>query len=175
VRNSQALDTPALCSSDQDLLKPAGLRTPVARYPGSHQSLHTPHSAPEATVPSRLAGERSGALGREEVQPGGPQGTIKRGRFKVKRVPSGAQEDGFLRSKRSNLKRSNLRHMKDIIVALKVTVYNISPMLPINRELAEKYLVRPLTPASPMPRSWMILFRCVTITPPWQRSWAGWS
>jgi hypothetical protein len=99
---------------------------------------------PEVAATSRLAGERSGGLGREEVQPGGPQGTIKRGRFKVKRVPSGAQEDGFLRSKRSNLKRSNLRHMKDIIVALKVTVYNISPMLPINRELAEKYLVRPL-------------------------------
>ena len=29
----------------------------------------------------------------------GVQGTIRRGRFKVKRVPSGAQEDGFLRSK----------------------------------------------------------------------------
>ena len=71
----------------------------------------------------------------------GMQGTIRRGRFKVKRVPSGGQEDGALRSKRSNLKRMNLRHPKDIAVALKVTVYNISPMLPISRELAAGYKV----------------------------------
>lgn len=84
----------------------------------------------------------SGGVSREEVQPGagGLQGTIKRGRFKVKRVPSGAQED-LARLKRSNLKRNNLRHSKDIMVALKVTVYNISPMLPISRDLATMYQV----------------------------------
>ena len=71
----------------------------------------------------------------------GVQGTIRRGRFKVKRVPSGAQEDGFLRSKRSSMKKGNLRQPKDIAVALKVTVYNISKMLPISRELAARYVV----------------------------------
>ena len=56
-------------------------------------------------------------------------------------MPSGAQEEGALRSKRGALKRSALREARDLVVALNVTVYDISPMLPISRQLAANYKV----------------------------------
>ena len=138
--------------SEQDLMKPGGIRAGGPRFPGAGlQHSLTPGQFSEQGVREELVqgvqmqnvGGIQGNLRRVPALEGVPgvQGTIRRGRFKVKRVPSGAQEDGFLRSKRSNMKKGNLRQPKDIAVALKVTVYNISKMLPISRELAARYVV----------------------------------
>ena len=143
--------------SEQDLMKPGGMRAGGPRFPGAGlQHSLTPGQFPEQGVREELVqgvqmqlpgmqnvAAIQGNLRRVPALEGVPgvQGTIRRGRFKVKRVPSGAQEDGFLRSKRSNMKKGNLRQPKDIAVALKVTVYNISKMLPISKELAARYVV----------------------------------
>ena len=132
---------------EQDLMKPGGLRAAAsprfALMPGQFPEQGVREEMVPGVQMQNVQGANiQGNLRRVpalEVAPG-VQGTIRRGRFKVKRVPSGAQEEGFLRSKRA-MKKGNLRQPKDIAVALKVTVYDISKMLPISKELAARYVV----------------------------------
>ena len=81
--------------SDQDLLK-TGLRPNNSRF-GNMHTMNLSVSSPSFPDMGRFGGSESNqaqCLGKEA---GGNANTIKRGRFKVKRVTSGAQEDGFLK------------------------------------------------------------------------------
>jgi len=123
--------------SDQDLLK-TGLRPNNSRF-GNMHTMNLSVSSPNFPDMGRFGGSESNqsqCLGKESS---GNANTIKRGRFKVKRVTSGAQEDGFLKPRRSILNKQKMKSKET--VSLKVTVYDISPMLPISRPLAEKYRV----------------------------------
>ena len=80
--------------SEQDLLKP-GLRPNNSRF-GNMHVMNLSVSSPNFPDIGRF-GESSPSqfVGKDPM--GTNVNTIKRGRFKVKRVASGAQEDGFLK------------------------------------------------------------------------------
>ena len=82
--------------SEQDLLKP-GLRPNNSRF-GNMHGMNLSVSSPNFPEIGRFGGGESSQsqfVGKDSSSTNA--NTIKRGRFKVKRVASGAQEDGFLK------------------------------------------------------------------------------
>ena len=111
-------------ASDQDLMKFNQL-TVTSRYSTIHSSNNIVNNNNIDTV----------AASNKDQQ----QNTIKKGRFKVKRVASGAQDEGLLKLRRNITKLPRSRHLNN--PPLKVTVYHISSMLPVSRDLAQGYIV----------------------------------
>ena len=92
---SAYLNTVGSGGSDQDLLKP-GLWPNNSRY-GTMHGMNLSVSSPNFPDIGRFAGSESGSspfVGKETVNTGAGANTIKRGRFKVKKVPTGNQEEG---------------------------------------------------------------------------------